>query len=327
MPGVTVLDVDPGAETNRTVITFVGEPEAVLEGAFQLLVAALERIDMSTHRGAHARIGAVDVVPFVPVAGVTMEDCVELARRLGERVGRELGLPVYLYEFAATRARAPQPRRHPRRRVRGAGATSSPIRRWRPDFGPAAFLPRAGATVIGARKFLVAYNVNLNTLDKRLATRVAFDDPREGAQEARRERQAGARRGGRGDLGARHCSRGSRRSAGRSPSSAARRSRSTSPTSTRPRCTSSSTPATSARAARGLRVTGSELVGLVPRDVLLAAGRHYLARMGRSTGVPEAALVHVAIAHARALARSSRSIPARAGRSSTGSPRRRRSRR
>src|SRR5512137_94556 len=102
VPGVTVLNVDPGAETNRTVITFVGEPEAVLEGAFQLIRKAAELIDMSTHKGAHARLGATDVVPFVPVAGVTMEDCAELARRLGARVGAELQIPVYLYEFAAS---------------------------------------------------------------------------------------------------------------------------------------------------------------------------------------------------------------------------------
>src|SRR2546423_7630118 len=101
-PGVTLLNVDPGADTNRTVITFVGEPEAVLEGAFQLIRKGIELIDMSTHRGAHPRIGAVDVVPFVPVAGVTMDDCADLARRLGERVGRELNVPVYLYEYACS---------------------------------------------------------------------------------------------------------------------------------------------------------------------------------------------------------------------------------
>ena len=170
--GVKVLDVDPGAETNRTVITFVGEPEAVLEGAYRLLVAALERIDMTGHAGAHARMGAVDVVPFVPVAGVTMEECVELARRLGERAGRELGLPIYLYEYAATR-----PERRNLADIRAGEYEGLPKKladpEWRPDFGPATFLPRAGATVVGARKFLVAYNVNLNTVDKRLATRIA----------------------------------------------------------------------------------------------------------------------------------------------------------
>ena len=172
--GVTLLNVDPGADTNRTVITFVGDPEAVLEGAFQLIKKGVELIDMSTHRGAHPRIGAVDVVPFIPVAGVTMDDCVELARRLGERVGRELNVPVYLYEFACS-----APHRRNLADVREgeyegcARKLADP--RWAPDFGPAEFVPRTGAIVIGARKFLVAYNVNLNTLDKRLATRVAFD--------------------------------------------------------------------------------------------------------------------------------------------------------
>src|SRR5512132_3882605 len=157
--GVTLLNVDPGADTNRTVITFVGDPEAVLEGAFRLVKRGVELIDMTTHRGAHPRIGAVDVVPFVPVANVTMDECVELARRLGERVGKELGVPVFLYEYACS---APHRRK-----------LADP--KWKPDYGPAHFVPKSGAIVIGARKFLVAYNVNLNTLDKRLATRVAFD--------------------------------------------------------------------------------------------------------------------------------------------------------
>ncbi len=201
VPGVTVLDVDPGAETNRTVITFVGEPEAVLEGAFQLMVAALERIDMSTHQGAHSRLGAVDVVPFVPVSEVTMTECVELARRLAERAGRELGVPVYLYELAAT-----SPERRNLADVRAgeyeglAKKLTDPA--WQPDFGPAVFVPRAGASVIGARPFLVAYNVNLNTVDKRLATRIAFDIREKGrkrldatgqpVKDARRRRDLGS---------------------------------------------------------------------------------------------------------------------------------------
>ena len=172
--GVTLLNVDPGADTNRTVITFVGEPEAVLEGAFQLIRRAHELIDMSKHRGAHSRIGATDVVPFIPVSDVTMDDCVALARRLGERVGKELSIPVYLYEFAAS---APHRRNLADIREGEYEGLAKKIehRDWKPDFGPAKFNPRSGATVIGARKFLVAYNVNLNTLDKRLATRVAFD--------------------------------------------------------------------------------------------------------------------------------------------------------
>src|SRR5256714_1893361 len=172
--GVTLLNVDPGADTNRTVITFVGEPEAVLEGAFQLIKKGVELIDMRAHKGAHPRIGAVDVVPLVPVAEVTMDDCIALARRLGERVGKELRVPVYLYEYACS-----APHRRNLADVREGEyegcAKKMTDERWKPDFGPVEFVARSGATVIGARKFLVAYNVNLNTLDKRLATRVAFD--------------------------------------------------------------------------------------------------------------------------------------------------------
>src|SRR5688572_6876721 len=171
--GVSLLDVDPGAETNRTVVTFVGEPEAVLEGAFRGIAEASRILDMRTHRGAHARLGATDVCPFVPVSGVTMEECVELARRLAVRVGIELGIPVYLYEHAATR-----PERKNLADVREGEYESLPSRRgnphWTPDFGPAEFNPRSGATVIGAREFLIAYNVNLNTRSKKLAHDIAL---------------------------------------------------------------------------------------------------------------------------------------------------------
>jgi glutamate formiminotransferase / formiminotetrahydrofolate cyclodeaminase len=172
--GVTLLNVDPGADTNRTVITFVGAPDAVLEGAFQLIRKGVELIDMRTHRGAHSRIGAVDVVPFIPVSDMTMDECVELARKLGERVGRELGVPLYLYEYAAS-----APHRRNLADIREGEyegcARKMKDERWIPDFGPRDFVAKSGATVIGARKFLVAYNVNLNTMDKRLANRVAFD--------------------------------------------------------------------------------------------------------------------------------------------------------
>ncbi|MEO8277024.1 MAG: glutamate formimidoyltransferase [Thermoanaerobaculia bacterium] len=292
VPGVTVLDVDPGAETNRTVITFVGAPEAVLEGAFQLIVAALERIDMSGHQGAHSRIGAVDVVPFVPVAGVTMDECVELARRLGERAGRELGLPVYLYERAASR-----PERRNLADVRSgeyeglAAKIADPA--WRPDFGPATFLPRAGATVIGARPFLVAYNVNLNTVDKRLATRVAGEIREKGRKKLDASGKpmldaAGAEIWQPGLLA------GIKAVGWTIPEfGCAQISINVTDLEATPLHVVFDTCDERARA-HGLRVTGSELVGLVPKAALLAAGRHYLARMGRSTGVPEAAIVHVA---------------------------------
>src|SRR5581483_2403806 len=147
VPGVTLLNIDPGADTNRTVITFVGDPEAVLEGAFQLVRKGVELIDMIAHRGAHPRIGAVDVVPFIPIADVTMEECAQLARRLGERVGRELAVPVYLYEFAAS---APHRRNLADIREGEYEGLAKKLTHmdWQPDFGPASFNPRCGATVI-----------------------------------------------------------------------------------------------------------------------------------------------------------------------------------
>jgi len=172
--GVKLLDVDPGADTNRTVVTFVGDPEAVLEAAFRAIRKASEVIDMRGHSGAHPRMGATDVCPFVPVSGMTLEDCAELARRLGARVGAELGIPVYFYEAAAS-----SPERRNLATVRRgeyeglADKLADPA--WAPDHGPAAFNPSAGATIIGAREFLIAYNITLNTRDKALATDIAFE--------------------------------------------------------------------------------------------------------------------------------------------------------
>src|SRR5260370_11498171 len=148
VPGVTLLNVDPGVETNRTVITFVGEPDAVVEGAFQLIRKGHQLIDMSKHRGAHPRMGAIDVVPFVPVAGMMMDECAELARRLGKRVGEELSVPVYLYEFAAS---APH-RRNLAAILEGDYEGLAPKimhKDWSPHFGPREFHPRCGATLIG----------------------------------------------------------------------------------------------------------------------------------------------------------------------------------
>ena len=172
--GVDVLDVDPGHETNRTVITFVGKPDAVSEGAFQLIAKAAELIDMSVQSGAHARHGATDVCPFVPVAGVTMADCAALAKALGARVGGELGIPVYLYDQAAL-----LPERRSLAVVRAGEYEALPDKlsrpEWKPDFGPATFLPRTGVVTIGAREFLIAYNVNLNTMVKAHADDIAVE--------------------------------------------------------------------------------------------------------------------------------------------------------
>ncbi len=284
VPGVSLLDVDPGRETNRTVITIVGDPEAVLEGAFQLIRKAAELIDMRAHSGAHARQGAVDVMPFVPVADVTMEECVELAKRLGERVGKELEVPVYLYEFAATR---PERRSLAEIRVGEYEALGEKLTKpeWAPDYGPAAFVPSFGAVVIGARKFLVAYNVNLNVSDKRWANRVAFDVREKGrtvVKDAKKVQQPGLLKAVRAvgwNIPEYGCSQVSMNLVDLDV-----------------------TPvhvafdACEERAkARGMRVTGSELVGLVPLQAILEAGRHYLAKMGRSTGVPEADIVHAAV--------------------------------
>ncbi len=172
--GIRLLDVDPGANTNRTVVTFVGSPEAVAEAALAAVKRAAELIDMRTHTGEHPRMGATDVVPFVPVAGVTMEECVELARQVGQRIGEELGIPVYLYEHAATK-----PEWRNLARVRAGEYEGLKERfadpEWAPDFGPAEFNPRSGATAVGAREFLIAYNINLNTTDRRYANELAYE--------------------------------------------------------------------------------------------------------------------------------------------------------
>jgi len=172
--GAKLLDVDPGRDTNRTVVTFVGSPEAVAEAAFQAIARAARVIDMSRHRGAHPRMGATDVCPFVPVEGVTMEDCAAIARRVGARVGEELEIPVYFYEAAAL---APERKNLADIRAGEYEGLAKKLEdpRWKPDCGPARFNPKTGATVIGAREFLIAYNVTLNTRDKAAATDIAFE--------------------------------------------------------------------------------------------------------------------------------------------------------
>jgi glutamate formiminotransferase/formiminotetrahydrofolate cyclodeaminase len=172
--GIRLLDVDPGESTNRTVVTFIGEPEPVKEAAFRAVQKAAELIDMSKHQGEHARFGATDVCPFVPVAGATMEECAEIAREVGQRIGEELGIPVYLYEHAAS-----TPERSNLADVRSGEYEGLEARlakpKWKPDFGPAAFNAQSGATAVGAREFLIAYNINLNTTDRRYANEIAYE--------------------------------------------------------------------------------------------------------------------------------------------------------
>ena len=344
VPSVQVLDVDPGADTNRTVITFVGEPEAVLAGAFACIQEAAKVVDMRQHHGAHPRMGATDVVPFVPVEGVSMEDCAELARRLGARVAAELAIPVYLYEAAASR-----PERRNLAEVRRGEYESLEKKlqdpAWQPDFA-APYHAQAGACIIGAREFLVAYNVTLNSADKAHATDIAFE-LREKGRVARRGRvkpyyQAGELIfyaegsfpcGNCGFTGATwqevvdHCAAAHgydlpalmrlndvdpanpvgqkvRRRGTFSHCKAigwyvdTYRRAQISVNLTDYNQTAPHTVLEEARrlaAERGLVVTGSEIVGLVPFQCLLASGRHYLKAMGKSTGVPTADILQTAV--------------------------------
>jgi glutamate formiminotransferase/formiminotetrahydrofolate cyclodeaminase len=173
VPGVTLLDVDPNGDYHRCVITFAGKPDACVEAMFRLTAAALREIDMTVHKGGHPRMGAVDVAPFVPVSNITMAECAELAAKFGERAGRELGIPIYLYEAAARK-----PSRQNLANVRRGEyeGLEEKLRdpEWAPDFGPAKFVPKSGAIITGARFFLIAYNVNLETPNVEVAHDIAL---------------------------------------------------------------------------------------------------------------------------------------------------------
>jgi glutamate formiminotransferase/formiminotetrahydrofolate cyclodeaminase len=292
-PGAKLLDVDPGESTNRTVVTFVGSPEAASEAAFRAIRKAAEVIDMRSHKGAHSRIGATDVCPFVPVCGVTMEDCVRLAHALGKRVAEELGIPVYYYEEAAMR-----PERRNLATIRQGEYEGLPEKlkdpAWAPDCGAPVFNARAGATVVGAREFLIAYNINLNTRDRRLASEIALNI-RESGRVQRDE--------------AGHIVRDATGAAVKIPGRFSHIKAvgwyiedygvaqiSINFTNYKITPVHAVFDEVCSQAARmGLRVTGSELVGLIPKEALLAAGRHYLEKQGKSPGVPEEELVRQAV--------------------------------
>jgi glutamate formiminotransferase/formiminotetrahydrofolate cyclodeaminase len=284
-PGAVLLDVDPGAATNRTVVTFIGEPESVEEAAFRAIKKAAATIDMTRHHGEHPRMGATDVCPFVPVAGATMDDCIALAKRLGKRVGEELGIPVYLYEAAATR-----PERRSLTDIRKGEYEALPEKMkdaaFAPDFGPARFNPQSGATVIGAREFLIAYNVNLNTRDKKLANAIA-QTLREAGKSKKDADGTTTNVPGR----FKEC-----RAVGWYIEEFGRAQVSINLTNYKVTSLHEVFDAACEEAAKlGLRVTGSELVGLIPREALLAAGDHYLAKQGKTNGVPEKERVHTAM--------------------------------
>ena len=294
--GVKLLDVDPGKDTNRTVVTFVGSPEAVAESAFRSVKMASEIIDMSKHRGAHPRMGATDVCPFVPVSGITMEETVKYAREVAERIGNELGIPVYCYENAAF-----TPQRKNLAYCRSGEyeglnkKLSDPD--WKPDFGPSAFNERSGATAVGARDFLVAFNVNLNTTSTRRANAIAYD-----VREKGRPKREGDPVNGKimkNESGEKIMIPGSLKSVKAigwyiEEYGIAQISMNLTDISVTPVHIAFDEVCRKADA-RGIRVTGSELVGLIPLKSLLDAGRYFLAKQQRSGGVSDEELIKIAI--------------------------------
>ncbi len=293
---VNLLDVDPGKATNRTVVTFVGDPDSVVEAAFRGIAKAAELIDMSQHSGEHARMGATDVCPFIPVSGISMEETAEYAQKLARRVGEELNIPAYLYEAAQ-----PNKKRSNLSVIRSGEYEGFfdkiKLPEWKPDFGPTVFPAGSGATVIGARDFLIAYNVNLNTRSTRIANRIAFD-----VREAGRILREGNPISGKPVLD-------EQGEPIRVPGklkhvkavgwyieeyNMAQISMNLTNYMETPLHVAFDETCKSAEE-RGARVTGSELVGLVPLKPMLDAGRYFLQKQGISTGVSEAELVHTAI--------------------------------
>lgn len=294
--GVRLLNVDPGKATNRTVVTFVGNPSAVIDAAFLAIKKAGELIDMSRHRGEHPRMGATDVCPLIPIAGISMEETAAWAKKLGERVGQELQIPVYLYEAAQT------DKSRNNLSVIRAGEYEGFFKKikepqWAPDYGPAEFDGKRGATVIGARDFLVAYNVNLNTTSTRRANSIAFD-----VREAGRVKREGNPVTGKivtDDQGKPVHIPGSLKSVKAigwfiEEYGVAQISMNLTNINITPVHIAFDEVCKSA-AARGMRVTGSELVGLIPLKAMLDAGSYFLQKQQRSTGVSEKELIRIAV--------------------------------
>jgi glutamate formiminotransferase/formiminotetrahydrofolate cyclodeaminase len=294
--GARLLDVDPGKATNRTVVTFAGEPEAVVEAAVRAARRAAELIDMRRHKGEHPRFGALDVCPLVPVSGIEMEETVRWARELGRRLGEEVGLTVFLYEHAASR-----PERKNLATVRAGEYEGLEQKladpRWKPDFGPARFNPRSGATAVGARNFLVACNVNLNTTSTRRANAIAFDVREKGRQKRQGDPLTGPLV--KDEKGQTVWIPGSLKSVKAigwfiEEYGVAQISMNLTDLSVTPLHVAFDECCKKADA-RGVRVTGSEIVGLVPLRALLDAGRYFLRKQQRSTGVPDSELLKIAV--------------------------------
>ncbi len=294
--GVRLLNVDPGKATNRTVVTFVGEPNAVIEAAVRAIKLAGELIDMSKHKGEHPRMGATDVCPLIPVSGITMEETAAYAKKLGERVGKELTIPVYLYENAQ-----PNKDRSNLSIIR-AGEYEGFFKKiklpeWKPDFGPNEYDAKRGATVIGAREFLVAFNINLNTTSTRRANAIAFD-----VREAGRVKREGDPLTGKiilGPDGKAITIPGTLKSTKAigwfieeyGIAQISMNLTNTNITSVHKAFEEVSKSAQE----KGIRVTGSELVGIIPLKCLIDAGKYFLEKQERSTGIPEKELIKIAV--------------------------------
>jgi glutamate formiminotransferase/formiminotetrahydrofolate cyclodeaminase len=297
--GVSLIDVDPGKATNRTVVTMVGTPKEVCEAAFRAVKKAAELIDMSKHSGAHPRFGATDVCPLVPVANISMEETVGYARQLAQRIGEEAGVPVYCYEFAA---RTPERKNLAVCRAGEYEAVKDRIatEQWKPDFGPAEYteaVAKSGVTAVGARNFLIAYNFNLNTTSTRRANAIAFD-----VRERGRTKREGNPATGKvmtdekgnpvmipGTLKA-------TKAIGWFIEEYGVAQISMNMTDIQVTSIHKAFDEVCAKAqARGIRVTGSELVGVVPLQAMLDAGKHYLRMQGRSTGIADREIIKIAV--------------------------------
>ncbi len=294
--GIRLLNVDPGHATNRTVVTFVGEPEQVVEAAFRAIQRASELIDMRYHKGEHPRFGATDVCPFIPVSDITMEETVEYTRLLAKRVGNQLNIPVYCYEFAAFEVKR-QSLANCRAGEYEGLAEKMKTAGWQPDFGPVTFNERSGATAIGARNFLIAYNVNLNTTSVRLANSIAFD-----IREAGRIKREGDPITGKiivdehGEPVRIPGTLKKVRAIGWFIKEYGIAQISINLTDITTTSVHQAFDEVCERARdRGIRVTGSELIGMIPLQAMLDAGKYFLQKQHRSVGIPDREIIKIAV--------------------------------
>ncbi|MDC1038212.1 glutamate formimidoyltransferase [Candidatus Marinimicrobia bacterium] len=301
VPGITILDVDPGQDTNRTVVTIVGAPEAIAEAAFQGIKRASEVLDMGQHSGTHPRMGATDVCPFIPVSNITIEECVDLSKQVGKRVGDELGIPIFLYEKSAQK---PDREKLPTIRKGEYEGLSEKLKdgNWQPDFGPAKLHVKAGATAMGCREFLIAYNINLNTKDHRLATDIAFELREAGR--SKRSPNPDSKNLLDGEIIRQENGKPVKvpgmfkdvKGIGWYVELFNRAQISINFNNYKVSTIHDVFDAACKLAEeRGIRVTGSELVGLIPLEAMIMAGKYYLKKQNRSLGVPTADIVECAV--------------------------------